>query len=188
MKKFSRNNLTLVFFQRDGDKKYSFYIENEYELTEQLLSTVTNKRVKKSNIKYAVEGIFDLLNKEHTGYWYSRLINDDKQFSSHLKENWGLKVLTNSEYEAIIGSWYNNPSLTIKKENIGKNPIVVLSELIQRQYGKNIETRIIGKTGADHEPVISVEIELPDGKIFEASGNNKRIAKQKAAEKALQIF
>lgn len=65
------------------------------------------------------------------------------------------------------------------------NPIVQLAELIQKLYGKNIETRVTGKTGADHAPTVSVEIELPDGRIFEASGINKRIAKQAAAEKAL---
>ena len=66
------------------------------------------------------------------------------------------------------------------------NPIVELAELVQRQYGKNIETRVINKTGADHCPVITVEIELPNGEIFTASGKNKKEAKQKAAREALE--
>lgn len=78
--------------------------------------------------------------------------------------------------------------LTIKKTVKMKNPIIELSELVQRQYGRNIETRVTGKTGADHMPTVSVEIELPDGRIFQANGTNKRIAKQKAAEKALSEF
>ena len=69
-----------------------------------------------------------------------------------------------------------------------KNPIIELAELVQRQYGANIETRVTGKTGADHMPTISVEIKLPDGRVFKSSGTNKRIAKQKAAEKALSEF
>jgi dsRNA-specific ribonuclease len=48
--------------------------------------------------------------------------------------------------------------MTNKMEN--SNPIIELAELVQRQYGKNIETRVLGKTGADHMPTVSVEIEL----------------------------
>lgn len=145
MKRFSRNNLILVFFQKENDQKFSFYIENEEELTERLLATVKNKRVSEDKIKYAVNGIFDLI---------------------------------------------ENNLLTTKKvsEMENSNPIIELAELVQRQYGKNIETRVLGKTGPDHMPIVSVEIELPDGRVFEASGTNKRIAKQKAAEKALSEF
>lgn len=145
MKRFSRNNLTLVFFQKEDDKKFSFYIENEEKLTEQLLATVKTKRVKEHKIKYAVNGIFDLI------------------------EN---NLLTTNNLEQMENS----------------NPIIELAELVQKQYGKNIETRVTGKTGADHMPTVSVEIELPDGRTFDASGTNKRIAKQRAAEKALSEF
>ena len=141
MKRFSRNNLTLVFFQKEDDKKFSFYIENETELTERLLATVKTKRVSEDKIKYAVNDIFDLI------------------------EN----------------------NLLIKNLNeMNTNPIVELAELVQRQYGKNIETRVTGKTGADHCPVITVEIELPNGDIFTASGINQKEAKQKAAREALE--
>lgn len=144
MKRFSRNNLTLVFFQKENDQKFSFYIENETELTERLLATVKTKRVSENKIKYAVNGIFDLID--------------------------------------------NNFLTTKKVTEMEKNPIIELAELVQRQFGANIETRVTGKTGADHMPTVSVEIELPDGRVFEASGTNKRIAKQKAAEKALSEF
>ena len=76
---------------------------------------------------------------------------------------------------------------TIKKLNeMEKNPIIELAEKIQKRFGANIETRVINKTGADHCPVITVEIELPNGEIFTASGKNKKEAKQKAARKALE--
>jgi len=68
------------------------------------------------------------------------------------------------------------------------NPIVELAEKIQKRFGANIETRVINKTGADHCPIITVEIELPNGLIIEASGKNKKEAKQKAAEIALKGF
>jgi len=145
MKRFSRNNLTLVFFQKEDDKKFSFYIENEDELTERLLTTVKTKRVSENGIKYAVDSIFNLIE--------------------------------------------NNLLITQKSNKMkNSNPIIELAELVQKQYGKNIETRVTGKTGADHMPTVSVAIDLPDGRTFEASGTNKRIAKQKAAEIALSKF
>jgi len=144
MKKFTRDSLTIVFYQKENDQKFSFLIENETELTELLLATVKTKRVKEDKIKYAINGILDLID--------------------------------------------NNLLITKKAIEMEKNPIIELAELVQRQFGANIETRVTGKTGADHMPIVSVEIELPDGRIFEASGTNKRIAKQKAAEKALVDF
>ena len=119
----------------------SHYIENDEELTDRLLATVKTKRVKEDKIKYAVNGIFDLIEND---------------------------LLTKN---------------VVKMKN--SNPIIELAELVQKQYGRNIETRVTGKTGADHMPTVSVKIELPDGRVFEASGTNKRIAKQKAAEQAL---
>ena len=144
MKKYSQNGKTIVFYQKEDDKKFSFYIENETELTERLLATVKTKRVSEDKIKYAVNGIFDLIEND---------------------------LLTKN---------------VVKMEN--SNPIIELAELVQRQYGKNIETRVTGKTGADHCPIITVEIELPNGLIIEASGKNKKEAKQKAAEIALKGF
>ena len=141
MKTFKLNNLTLVFFQKENDQKFSFYIENEPELTEILLATVKTKRVKEDRIKYAVNGIFELIEND---------------------------LLTKK---------------VVKMEN--SNPIIELAEIVQRVHGKNIETRVLGKTGPDHMPTVRVEIKLPDGRTFKSSGANKRVAKQKAAEIAL---
>lgn len=69
-----------------------------------------------------------------------------------------------------------------------ENPIIRLGELTQRCYGKNIETEVIGKTGADHCPVVKVRITMPNGEYEEATGNNKKVAKQKAAERLLKRF
>lgn len=69
-----------------------------------------------------------------------------------------------------------------------ENPIIKLSEAVQEMYGQNIETRVVSKTGADHCPNITVEIELPNGDIYEATAGNKREAKQLAAQKALDEF
>lgn len=71
------------------------------------------------------------------------------------------------------------------KIEMNANPIIELAEKIQKKFGKNIQTRVTNKVGPDHSPVISVEIELPNGEKYTASGNNKKEAKRKAAEKAL---
>jgi len=78
-----------------------------------------------------------------------------------------------------------NLLLTNQKSNQMTNPIVELAERVQRKFRESMVTRVIGKEGADHNPTITVEIELPNGKIYQASGINQKVAKQKASEKAL---
>lgn len=65
------------------------------------------------------------------------------------------------------------------------NPISELNELVQKQFGESIKTKILSKEGADHTPTIKVAIYLPNGQMFTASGANKREAKQRAAQEAL---
>lgn len=67
------------------------------------------------------------------------------------------------------------------------NPIVILAEKCQAEYRANITTKVVNKVGEDHRPTITVEIELPNGNVYRASGANQKIAKQKAAEIALEI-
>jgi len=142
MKRFSQNGKTIVFYQKEGDEKFSFLIEDEPELTEQLLANVSTNRVKEKNIRFAIKGIFEKI---------------------------------------------ENNLLTIKNLNeMNTNPIVELGEKCQKRFGASMETRVTNKVGADHCPVISVEIELPNGEIFTASGINQKEAKQKAAREALE--
>jgi len=140
--KFTRGNNTIVFYKKDDDEKYSFLIKDNPELTEQILYSVKKKRIKKNKIKYAVDGIFDLIN------------------SNKFKEKPEMKTET--------------------------NPIVKLAEIVQKQYGANIETQVIGKKGPEHCPEIEVEIIFPDGKFYVGKANNKKVAKQKAAQLALK--
>ena len=142
MKEFTQNGLTLVFYQKPNDEKFSFLIKDNEELTTQLLLNVSNHRVKEKNIKYAVKGIFEKI-----------------------------------EQNLLITKKQNKTEMN--------NPIVELAEKCQRIFRESMVTRLTGKTGADHNPTITVEIELPNGKVYQASGINQKIAKQKAAEKAL---
>lgn len=140
MKEFNQNGITLVFYQKPEDEKFSFLVKDNEELTKQLLNSVSRKRVKEKNIKYAVKGIFEKI---------------------------------------------ENNLLTNQKSNQMTNPIVELAELCQRKFRESMVTKVIGKEGADHNPTITVEIDLPNGKVYTASGTNQKVAKQKAAEKAL---
>jgi len=139
MKEFTKNGITLVFYQKPSDEKFSFIIKDNDELTQQLHANVSTKRVKEKDIKYAVKGIFEKIEQ----------------------------------------------NLLTSNQNQMNNPIVELAEKCQQYFRSNIETRVIGKEGASHNPTITVEIELPNGKIYQATGTNQRVAKQKAAEKAL---
>lgn len=145
MKEFNCNGLTLIFYQKENDEKFSFLIKDEEELTEQLLATVKTKRVKEKDIKYAVDGIFNLINNDLL-----------------------IKKITKME---------------------DSNPIIKLNELVQSQFKTSIKTEVLGKTGPDHMPTVYVQIILPDGRTYKASGRKKEIAKQKAAKMALaEIF
>lgn len=65
------------------------------------------------------------------------------------------------------------------------NPIVELSVFCQKTFKKSIITNVIKIEGPDHCPVITVQILLPDGRIFYGEGSNKKNAKQQAATLAL---
>jgi hypothetical protein len=80
----------------------------------------------------------------------------------------------------------NNTNRILTKTEKTDNPMTELSEEIQSMYGKPIQIEVTGKTGPDHDPLISVRITLPDNSIFEATGKNKKIAKRQAAELALE--
>jgi len=69
-----------------------------------------------------------------------------------------------------------------------ENPIVTLAERVQKEFGENIKTRVIDKTGPDHCPTITVEIELPDGTVYRSSGSNQKDAKKIAARYALEHY
>jgi dsRNA-specific ribonuclease len=67
------------------------------------------------------------------------------------------------------------------------NSIVKLAQLVQKEFGANLETEIqVG--GTAREPVIYCTLRLPNGMEYKASGKNQKIAKQEAADKALADF
>ena len=139
---FEHNGITIEFYQKPNDEKFSFRIKDDEKLTELLLNSVKTKRVKYEDLDYAIKGIFNKI-----------------------------KEIKNNQIEP-------------KNESI-MNPIVKLSELCQKKFKESLMTRVVNKIGADHNPVIEVEIILPDGKVYTGYGSNQKIAKQKAAKDAL---
>ena len=142
-KEFTRNGYTLIFFQKENDEKYSFYIKGEELLTADLLSTIKGKRVKEKAINYAVDGIFEKISN--------------------------LQKLKNS----------------VEIMDSEKDPVIELGLFCQKMFKANITTTLISKQGSSHNPTIKMEVKLPNGRTFTAIGPNKRIAKRKAAQKAI---
>lgn len=145
-REITRGGITIIFYQEEGDDKFSFRIKDSDMLTYELLERVKTHRVREDKIKYAVKGIFEVINEIKGG---------------DAKTNNNNKIINNM------------------------NPIVELAELCQKKFRSNIETSVDGQYGEDHCPTIEVSITLPCGEVFSASGSNQKLAKQKAAMKAL---
>ena len=69
-----------------------------------------------------------------------------------------------------------------------QNPVIILGELVQKKWGRNITTEVIGKSGYDHCPTIEVAITLPNGRVVRATGDNKQEAKRAAAREILDTW
>ena len=67
-----------------------------------------------------------------------------------------------------------------------ENPIIRLGELVQREFGENIETEVLSVLGADHCPLVTVRITLPNGDYETASAGNQKVAKKIAAKRLLE--
>ena len=69
-----------------------------------------------------------------------------------------------------------------------ENPIIRLGELVQRRYGRNIKTEVLSVRGADHCPLVTVKITLPNGVYVTESAGNQKVAKQIVAKKIVKKF
>lgn len=78
-----------------------------------------------------------------------------------------------------------NNNFKTEKDMSNSNPIVQLSELIQRQYGTNLEFTTPIKKGADHCPEVTVDLILPNGVKYTATASNQKLARQECAKQAL---
>lgn len=141
MQEFTQNGITLVFYNKPNDKKFSFLVKDNEELTNKILKNSRKKRILEYEIKFAVKDIFD-------------------------------KIESNSYLEV---------------EEI-KNYVDDLEKMCQKTFRASILVRVsdIKGAGAGHNQSVTVEVELPNGKIYTASAMSGKIAKQKAAEIAIK--
>ena len=59
--KLRNSGYTVVFYKKEGDKKPSFFIENEPELTEKILNSVITKRVKQEAMPFVLPVLDDII-------------------------------------------------------------------------------------------------------------------------------
>ena len=60
-KQLRQSGYTLCFYHKENDPKLSFFIENEPELTDKMLSSIKTKRVKQKEVHYVVKAIDELI-------------------------------------------------------------------------------------------------------------------------------
>ena len=140
-------------------------------------------------IKKTLHGIEVEFYQKENGKYTCRVKNDPEATKS-LLDSCKTKAVSAERLHFFIkgiAEKIESGALHVERQEwtITDNPIIALSELVQRRFGQNLEARVIGKRGQDHCPTISVSIVLPDGTEQTASGCNQKEAKQKAAKKLL---
>lgn len=86
--KFTKNGITLVFYKKLGDEKFSFLVKEKEELTEKLIKSVKTKRVKEKNIKYAVKGIFEKIENNFLRNEYPRFRELTLEVEEYENDGW----------------------------------------------------------------------------------------------------
>jgi ribonuclease-3 len=106
--------------------------------------------------------------------------------------------------EAVIGAVYLDGGLDAARQTVGKlfesrwpetvelpkakDPKTWLQEVVQQRDKARPIYAQLGTRGPDHAKVFDVEVRLPDGRIFRASGGSLKRAEQAAASKALDAL
>ncbi len=88
-----------------------------------------------------------------------------------------VRTLIKKLYEKL---WNSAPAKKEKKDNK-----TLLQELTQEIFKLAPKYVLIQTSGAAHKQEFTVQVHLPDKHVIEEKGSSKRIAEQKAAEKAL---
>lgn len=64
----------------------------------------------------------------------------------------------------------------------------ILQEIIQRNPEENVEYRLVGESGPDHDKKFTVRVMLNSNVIGEGTGKSKKNAEQTAAKEALELM
>lgn len=73
------------------------------------------------------------------------------------------------------------------------NPVSLLNQICQTQFGKNIETKVVSVVGQSHCPRVTVEIGFPTDhygrmEVLSYTAQSKKAAKELLADKILKSY
>jgi len=137
MKEFTQKHLTLVFYKKPGDEKFSFLVKDDEELTG-MLNPGNKRRFEEKDIDNSVKGIFDeikyiLCRKERCSYEEVEFVAD---WTHKLNPaEWGFRDKVNRRAdEDVLNSKkkieaLNNGFLEIKIKNRLDAILIELEEL-----------------------------------------------------------
>lgn len=106
-------------------------------------------------------------------------------------------------FEALIAAIYLDGGLSAAKRHIMNfmpDEIIsekkdsnddyksILQEIIQRNPEENVEYRLVGESGPDHDKKFTVRVMLNSNVIGEGTGKSKKNAEQTAAKEALELM
>ncbi|MBN1500511.1 MAG: ribonuclease III [Spirochaetes bacterium] len=112
-------------------------------------------------------------------------------------------ILANT-VEAVIGAMYLDCGLKKTKQFVLslfkkhivridklpslRDPKTTLQEIVQKKYKEKPVYRLIAESGPDHNKQFTVELEINEKKILQASGSSKRKAEIEAAMNTLKLL
>ena len=109
----------------------------------------------------------------------------------------GRKSILSDALEAVIGAIYLDGGFANAKEFVLKYILTdiehkqlfydsktILQEVVQGEH-EQLDYRLVGESGPDHDKSFSVEVWIGEQKISEGSGHTKKAAEQEAAYHAL---
>jgi len=184
------DNERLEFF---GDSVLKFI------LSEHLFKSKSNPEGKMTLMRIEIE------NNETLGAIAKELIIKPHLFLSNGEKKVkgkGENSLLANALEAIIGAIYldeeniNTVRTFIEKKILDEllqilllkdisNPVTPLQEISQNRFGKLPKYEFSKISGSEHNPIYRAVVFLNNEKIAEAEGGSKKLAKKKAAKKAL---
>ena len=166
IKEYKHKGFTIAFYKKPYEEQYSFVVKEQPDKEVEIASFLRASRFEKGQLDNAAEIIL-------------KYLVDSSGFKSKVdvKEEEGTKF--DKAFLLVIKQ---------RQEKVEDNTVSELNYLVQKTFGKNIKCDLVSKSGTQHEPIIKVCIELPDGRKFEGYGTNQKYARKVAAGEALDAL
>lgn len=150
---------TLEFYQDVDDPKFRFRIVGNDELTQEILSRVKTKRVKEKNIRYAVKGLRELIDKIERGEPRAATPPPTAPASAPPKK----------------------PKKMPYTERLNKKCYMIWGELPRYRVHSAIEDE-------EYFTSYTMLLTLPDGADTIGRGETKELAREEAAKKIIDYY